>query len=64
MRNIVETFDVGAVLTVRTSENLAKAIVNIIKKRESGKFEEKLKKAAEILNWENEKNKLLSIFAV
>lgn len=58
MRAIVTQYEVGKLLTERSSSELAKLITSI----EKDFYIDHLKKAKKVLNWETEKEKLITIF--
>jgi len=62
MSKIVSDYDIGNILLNRTPQALAQALMLVTKRRKEGYYTENLKIAAETLNWDNEKQKLLSIF--
>ena len=61
MKQIVEKFDVGEIITDRNPKALAIQIIAILKK-EKIYYLEQLKKVRNELNWENESKKLIEIF--
>jgi len=63
MARIINTWQVGEILYERTPQKLAELIIQVQNNRISGIYNEKLKIATQSLNWDIEKNKLLSIFA-
>ena len=63
MSKIVANFEIGITLLNRTPQALAQTLMLVAHQREEGYYSENLKIAAETLHWDNEKQKLLSIFA-
>jgi hypothetical protein len=63
MAGLVREFAVGEVLTERKPEILAQTLTDMISNQRNGCYAEYLKKAANSLSWDNEKQKFLSIFA-
>ena len=63
MSKIVNDYNVGEILMERTPQALAQTLITVIQKRNMGYYNDNLKIAAETLNWDNEKQKLLAIFA-
>lgn len=61
MRNIRMQFDVGEIIKDHQPENIADAVFRILNKGRKG-YQDELKKASELLCWENEELKLLEVF--
>ncbi|MNJ03392.1 hypothetical protein D3C73_1636870 [compost metagenome] len=61
MLNIKNQFDVGEIIKNHQPENIAVAI-NLILNKGRKNYQLELKKASEILCWENEEVKLLDVF--
>lgn len=61
MLNIKNQFNVGEIIKNHQPENIAAAI-NLILNKERKNYQSELKKASEILCWENEEVKLLEVF--
>jgi len=62
MSSIVEQYNIGEVLRDRKPEILAKQIESLLSKTKNESISENLSKAANILNWENEKSILIDMF--
>jgi glycosyltransferase involved in cell wall biosynthesis len=63
MKEIVEHYRIGGILTERTPEALAEKIKQMLQNDETVKFwKTNLDKAARELNWENEERKLLNFY--
>jgi len=54
-------FDVGEIIKDHQPENIADAVFRILNKGRKG-YQDELKKASELLCWENEELKLLEVF--
>lgn len=62
MAQLVREYGVGEILAERTPQALAELLAEVARRGNQGHYDGNLAKAAEILNWENEKHVLLSIF--
>lgn len=63
MAGLVRDYNIGEVLLIRHPEKLAQTLQKVIVEGRNGCYSEYLKNAAKSLNWDNEKQKFLSIFA-
>lgn len=61
MENIKDQFDVGEIIKDHQPESIAEAIHKVLDKGREG-YQAELKKASEVLCWENEEVKLLEVF--
>lgn len=61
MINIKNQFDVGEIIKDHQPENIAAAIKNVLNKGRKN-YQPELEKAAAVLCWENEEQKLLAVF--
>jgi glycosyltransferase involved in cell wall biosynthesis len=63
MAELVKTYDIGEILYERNPKTLAQTLKNTVEKYKNGYYSANISHAANLLNWNVEKKKFLSIFA-